>query len=707
MADTAAASGAEHSNYVAQLGSSDPEEVYGALRTIKNSVIGSSTKKALYMRLDVVAAVSAVLTSAQTSVASRIQATAIVGSLARSRSAGAAAAGGLAARGVVAALVRQLSAGTDARLVEASERALHALLAHSETLAAGGGAEDALVAQVLGIIGGGAGGDSQAGARAVIRLELAVLIVARLCVSEARQYMVANTGVIDALVRQLGRSPAHVRLQAATLQALAALSYENAEICAALAEVGGGGGGGGVAAAAVRLARADDALVRLHACRVAANLSRMRALAAGDVQAVVVPALVRLVRAPAAAAAAGAGAAGADVGADVGVEAVQALGYVCHEDADVQAAARAAGAIDALVGRLAAAWAAAQGDFGDAARFAREARAAFLALGTVVSTNEESRRAAVDAGAFAHIVRALGHGDAGVRAAACLCARYIVRSVAICRTHAADAGLLRPLVGLLRDASSDVQATAAATLVNLLSDFSPLRADALRLGLLPTLAALLDAAAPAVRRNALWAVRNLLVNVDDATRAAVVEAVGMARLLALSEGADAAMREHAVGALRNVAADSAAGCDAVFAARGPAATLALLAALAARPDAPADRAVLVHALYLANNIVVRSDAHRAAVAAHVPLVQAVVAHVASRAPEVAVAALWCVSSVAAGGAGDAGGGAGLRLLRRLGVAQVLARLLADPALPLEVQDRVKGCMDYFGGAEPGPDAASA
>ncbi|KAJ2782504.1 hypothetical protein GGI15_002891 [Coemansia interrupta] len=682
--------GTQHRDYVAQLGSSDPDEVYGALRTIKNSVIGSSTKKALYVRLDVVAAVSAVLASAATGVASRIQATAIVGSLARSRTAGAAVAGGAVARGVVAALVRQLEAGTDARLVEASERALYALLAHSETLgAAGGAAEDALVAQVLGIIGsdgGGGGGDSAAGARAAIRLELAVLIVARLCVSEARQYMVANTGVIDALVRQLARTPAHVRLQAATLQALAALSYENGEICAALAEVGDGG----VAAAVVRLARADDAHVRLHACRVAANLSRMRVLAGGDVQAVVVPALVRLVREPAG-----------------DVDAVQALGYVCHEDADVQAAARAAGAIDALVGRLAAAWAAAQGDFGDAARFAREARAAFLALGTVVSTNEESRRAAVDAGAFGHIVRALGHGDAGVRSAACLCARYIVRSVAICRTHAADAGLLRPLVGLLEDGSSDVQATAAATLVNLLSDFSPLRADALRLGLLPRLAALLDAGAPAVRRNALWAVRNLLVNVDDATRAAVVDAVGMPRLLALSEGADAALREHAVGALRNVAADSAAGCDALVAARGAPATLHLLAALAARPDTPADRPALVHALYLANNIVVRSDAHRAAVAAHVPLVQAVVAHVESRAPEVAVAALWCVSSVAAAAAGD-DAAAGLRLLRRLGVPQVLARLLADPALPLEVQDRVKGCMDSLGctdglGAGASPD----
>ncbi|KAJ2635303.1 hypothetical protein GGF40_003695 [Coemansia sp. RSA 1286] len=668
---------AVHSSYVQKLGSSDPDEVYGALRTIKNSVIGSSSKKALYMRLEIVPAVSTLLADAATSARSREQATAIVGSLVRSREGGAAAAAALAARGVVGALVGQL-AGGDARLVEVTERALNALLEHRETLAAAVAAatEGELVGQVLAIIDAadvtalGAQGQGQA------RVELAVLIVGRLCDSEARQYMVANTGVIAALVRLLLAPRAHWRLQAATLRALSALSYENSEICLALGAVQDGG----VAAAVLRLARAGDATLRLYACQVAANLSRMRAMAARDVQAVAVPALVRLVRE-----------------AD-GVAAVQALGYLCHEDADVQAVARSAGAIDALVSRLAAAWRVAEGDFGDAARGADEARAAFLTLGTVVSTNEDCRRAAVDAGAFGHIVRALGHSDAGVRAAACLCARYIVRSVAICRTHAPESGLLRPLLGLLHDSSADVQATAAATLVNLLSDFSPLRVEALKLGLLPTLVQLLDAPAPAVRRNALWAVRNVLIRIDDDTRRAVVDGVGVGRLLDLAAPgcADTAMQEHAVGALRNIAAESAWGIDQLFAARGVDWALDMLARLVAQSSAQTDRAVLVHTLYLVNNVAVRSDSRCCDIAGHDALMRAVVAHVGSTVAEVAIAALWCVSSVASHSRDD-GSGASVHApaLRRLGVARTLARLLADQALPLDVRDRVKSCQDYF------------
>ncbi|KAJ1821808.1 hypothetical protein LPJ75_000623 [Coemansia sp. RSA 2598] len=665
-----------HGSYVQLLGSSDPDEVYGALRTIKNNVIGSSTKKTLYMQLQIIPAVSALLTADSTSVASRVQATAIVGSLARSRDSGAKAAAALASQGVVGALVGQLAANADEKLVEASERALNALLEHGEMLGAAVAAatEGALVEQVLAIIGA-ADTDADLGIHSHARVELAVLIIGRLCVSEARQYMVANTGVIDALVRLLLAPKAHFRLQAATLRALAALSYENAEICTALGAVRDGG----VAAAVLRLARASDATLRLHACEVAANLCRMRAVSSRDVQAVAVPALVRLVRE-----------------AD-GVAAVQALGYLCHEDADVQAVARSAGAIDALVGRLKTAWSIEEGDFGDAVRGAREAKTAFLALGTVVSTNEECRRAAVDAGAFSHIVKALGHRDAGVRAAACLCARYIVRSVAICRTHAPESGLLKPLLALLHDSNADVQATAAATLVNLLSDFSPLRVDALKLGLLPTLVQLLEASAAPVRRNALWAVRNVLVKIDDDTRREVVEGVGIARLLSLSEpGADPAMQEHAVGALRNIAAESTWGIDKVFAARGVARTLDLLAQLVSQSSAQSERPVLVHSLYLVNNIAVRSDTRCCDIAGHRQLMSAVVSHIGSSVSEVAIAALWCVSSIASHQRDD-GSGASIHAstLRRLGVARTLTRLLSNQALPLDVRDRVKSCQDYF------------
>ncbi|KAJ1887634.1 hypothetical protein LPJ66_009014, partial [Kickxella alabastrina] len=186
------------------------------------------------------------------------------------------------------------------------------------------------------------------------------------------------------------------------------------------------------------------------------------------------------------------------------------------------------------------------------------------------------------------------------------------------------------------------------------------------------------------------------------TRREVVAQVGAARLLALAaadaSGADAALREHAVGALRNVAADSAWGVDAIFAAAGDRLP-ALLAALASERG---DRHVRVHALYLANNVAVRSAARCAVLAAHAPLVRAVAAAVEAPDAEVAVAALWCVSSIASHRGGDSADDSGGRavhvhvpVLRAHGVAEALDRLLADKAQPLDVRDRVKSCMDYF------------
>ncbi|KAJ2726245.1 hypothetical protein GGI07_000722 [Coemansia sp. Benny D115] len=663
-----------HATHVQQLGSADPGEVYTALRSIKNNVIGSSAKKALYVRLQVVPAVTALLLSNETSIESRTQATVIVSSLARAH--GEEVAEALAGSGVVDALIHQMAgpqAAQDTRLVEASARALNALLEHSAALSAIAD-EAALVAQALEIINS-TDTKSALGMHGHACAEVAVLIVARLCVSEAGQYLVANTGVIDALVRLLLAEHAHMRLQAAALQALGALSYENAEICAAL----GAARNGDVARAVLRLVRAQDTTLRLHACEVAANLGRMRAVAARDVQAVAVPALVKLI-------------------STGSTRAVQALGYLCHEDADGQAAAKAAGAIDALLQRLAAAWELGEGDFADPQRSAVEARAAFLALGTVVSTNEECRRSAVDAGIFGHIVRALTHKDASVRAAACLCARYIVRSVAICRTNVPESGILRPLLALLDDTDVDVQATAAATLVNLLTDFSPLRTDALKLGLLDKLAALLDSPQAAVRKNALWAVRNLLFGAEDDTRREIIAHVGADRLLALAQPdtpADAPLQEHAVGALRNVVADSRVGIDAVFTAAGGNAAMVELLTKLIQPTN--DRAVLVHALYLVNNIAVRAPERCAAIVEHRPLLQAIVQHVASSASEVAIAALWCISSITSHETMVGGTSQSIHamVLHNLGVSGMLQRLLADPAVPMDVRDRVKGCVDSF------------
>ncbi|KAJ2781322.1 hypothetical protein H4R18_002950 [Coemansia javaensis] len=665
--------------YIQQLQSPNPVEVYGALRTIKNAIIGSNAKKALYFRLEIIPHVCALLAMDDTDVQIRIQATAIVSSLAHKDEATAKL---LVEGGVMAPLISQIVPGTDAVLVEASERALNALLSYTATKM---GAEEhtyALVPYLLSIVAKGKELAQVVEMRTHARIELAVLILGKLCVTESRQFTVANAGAIDLLVPLLVRG--HPRLQMATLQTLAALSYENPEICRALATVSHDGRA--LAAIVLELARHQDAEIRLQACVCVSNLSRMRvagAAAARDIQNVAVPALVKLLRC-------------AEVGE---LHVIQALGYLCHEDADIQIAAKNAGAIADLIQILTKIEGQEGDDFVDHAHSVRVTKAALLAMGTIVSAGEECRAKAVESQALAHLVRAMGHGDDGVKAAACLCTQYIVRSVPICRTHVPESGILKPLLRLVRCDAAEVQVKATAALINMLPEFSPLRAEALKENIVDTLAELLGSTTVLLRRNALWCIRNLLINVDDDTRRAIIDKVGIGYVCELAlPDSDPMIREQAAGILQNITADNDMGIEAIFGSLGAERVVELLRCLL---DADATTQIQIHGLYLANNIAVRSQARCEHIVKSRPLLQAIVARTAHPVSEIAIGALWCIDSIATHPAAAAGAGedgdAPLYLpdLRELGVQALLESTLDSPGLCLGVRDRVKSCLDYF------------
>ncbi|KAJ2351959.1 hypothetical protein H4S02_013538, partial [Coemansia sp. RSA 2611] len=316
--------------HIEQLQSANPVEVYGALRTIKNAIIGSNAKKAVYYRLQIVPHVSALLAMDDTDVQIRIQATTIVSSLAHK---GEEIAQQLA-EGAMAPLISQLVPGTDTELMEASERALNALLGYTATQTGVDEQAPLMIPYLLDIISEARSSAQIYEMRVHARVELAVLLLEKLCVTEARQFMVANTGVMDLLVPLLQRG--YARLQVATLRAFAALSYENMEISRALATVTHDGRQFPVVVA--DLARHRDADIRLHASLCLANLSRMRALnEARSAQGVAVTALVGLLR-------------GGEVAR---LRVIEALGYMCHEDAEIQMAAKNAGAVGDLIAILA------------------------------------------------------------------------------------------------------------------------------------------------------------------------------------------------------------------------------------------------------------------------------------------------------------------------------------------------------------------
>ncbi|KAJ2496685.1 hypothetical protein IWW47_003754, partial [Coemansia sp. RSA 2052] len=609
------ASTQQHAHFVEQLQSPDPVEVYSALRTIKNAIIGSTTKKSLYFRLQIIPHVTFLLAMDDTDVQIRVQATAVISSLAHK---GEEAARQLLDSGVVSSLIAQIAPGSDAVLMEASVRALNALLSYESIKLGVEKHVSLLVPYLLSIITEAKDASRVYEMRAHARVELAILVLGKLCMTEARQYTIANTGVIDMLASLL--LCGYPRLQIAALKALSALSYENMEICGALFLVKLKHKT--YMEAILDLARHQDPDISLNACMCVSNMSRMRiGDLLKDIQTVVVPALVKLLKTPGV----------------LALQVVQSLGYLCHEDADIQSATKNAGVISELIKILSVIEGQENADFVDQDYNMRMVKGVFLTLGTIVSTNEECRRKAVEDQALVYLVRAMGHKDNGVKAAACLCTRYIIRSVSICRTHVPESGILAPLMALLQDKTADVQVTASATLVNLLTDFSPLRADALKEGLVDILVRLLSSPNSTVCRNALWSIRNLLVGIDDDTRKEIIEKIKIETLFALSSPPhEPFLQEHALGALRNVVADSVLGIKAVFDTMGNDKVIELLRQ-ATRTDAEAS--IKVHGLYLANNIAVRSQEHCEIIVGDEWLLRSIASHITNASSEVAIAAL--------------------------------------------------------------------
>ncbi|KAJ2909601.1 hypothetical protein GGI21_001722 [Coemansia aciculifera] len=411
-----------------------------------------------------------------------------------------------------------------------------------------------------------------------------------------------------------------------------------------------------------------------------------------DIQTVVVPALVKLLK----------------VSDFSTLQVVQSLGYLCHEDADIQSAAKNAGVISELIRILSVIEGQESADFVDQEHNMRMVKGVFLTLGTIVSTNEECRRKAVEDQALVYLVRAMGHPDDGVKTAACLCTRYIIRSVSICRTHVPESGILAPLMALLQDKTIDVQVTASATLVNLLTDFSPLRADALKEGLVDILVKLLGSQNSTVCRNALWSIRNLLVGIDEDTLKAIIEKVKIETLFALSSPPNEAfLQEHALGALRNIVSDYMLGINAVFDTMGSNKVIELLRQATLSDTEPA---IKVHGLYLANNIAVRSQEHCQIIVGDEWLLRSIASHITNESSEVAIAALWCIDSIASHRAPtqsqpESDGGESIdetrgtcrymSELRDLEVQSTLEHMLDDLDLSLDVRDRVRSCLDYF------------
>ncbi|KAH7908768.1 armadillo-type protein [Hygrophoropsis aurantiaca] len=192
--------------------------------------------------------------------------------------------------------------------------------------------------------------------------------------------------------------------------------------------------------------------------------------------------------------------------------------------------------------------------------------ACLTAIATIALFDHEIKRDVADnLQLLPTIHTSLSHKNVGVRYAACQCVRALSRAVAVLRTNVMDTGVGLTLFKVFKKQDEDPRVTsvALATVCNLITDFSPLRPTLLEDGLLPRLMQLLENGDTEIRVNVLWAMKNLLRLSDMAIKKKTMAALTWALLIELSIDPEAAIQEQAFWILRNITGDPQ-GIDYVF-----------------------------------------------------------------------------------------------------------------------------------------------
>ncbi|KDQ10170.1 hypothetical protein BOTBODRAFT_178365 [Botryobasidium botryosum FD-172 SS1] len=180
----------------------------------------------------------------------------------------------------------------------------------------------------------------------------------------------------------------------------------------------------------------------------------------------------------------------------------------------------------------------------------------FTAIATSTLHSDPVRRALLNMTppVLSAVARSTTHIDAGVRYAACQCARTLSRSVQVLRTSIGDSGLAMSLFGLMKEEKDmRVLNIAVMGITNMVNNFAPTRAILIQSGALKKLVELIKPHDDPMRLNATWALRNALYRSSSEEKRLITAELGWDRFSSLLADAVQAVREQAMSCLRNIA----------------------------------------------------------------------------------------------------------------------------------------------------------
>ncbi|KAJ1910751.1 hypothetical protein H4219_006133 [Mycoemilia scoparia] len=704
-----------HRNLSQKLTSTNPVEVHDTLCDIKNAIIGSNSKKKLYCQLDIIPKILSILATPDIDTQIRIQATNIISSLSHCKQLEVART--LVQYGVIDTLVSFIAPGSDTVLMTSALRALKALfvfkgiqvyesisslvpyllsiisninLLCAETTTTAAATHSAATDNITTAVtkGGGRQGSSSSGSESWgLRIELAALVLAKVCNSEARQVAIINLGAVNSLVGLISvkdrESSNYLKLRIAGCKALSSLAYENAEIAQNLMIYSVNGGGGAASNVPLldvllELIKSTNEELRLNAARCLTNICHM--VDSQDIQEkislAVIPALIKLIKYT-----------------DVDInQVVQIFGYICHDREPIQMIAVNNGGLEALNQYLRKLdEIESSGDvFINSDTIAEKIKNILLTTGTITSSHEECRRKAESLGMASMFINKLEHKDPRIRTASCLCIRSLSRSSDLSRTKLPEAGVLDPLLKLLDDPIEDVRAMGVDTLTNFMQGGNPLRKVAVEKGVINKLIQSLNSSNMQLSKKALFTLKNMMCNSETELKVKIMETVGYDRIKDYVYGKDKDFQNLSAQVIRNMVCGSAEGVEAVLNAYAESGLMDIIQILiTSKSDT-----ILTDSFYIITNIAAIDEKYRDVFIRYRSILEAVLDNLSHPSYEVKLACVWCINNLTWNSNGNSTG-----LLKRaailcgMGVREKLEAIQNE--LELDVNDQVKATLDQI------------
>jgi len=184
--------------------------------------------------------------------------------------------------------------------------------------------------------------------------------------------------------------------------------------------------------------------------------------------------------------------------------------------------------------------------------------AAFKAFAALGETQEDIRRSIIEGeNIISHLKFGLQDDSLEVQVAALSCLHSLSRSVKQLRTSLLDAEVWQPLLKLIKTEDKDLVRTSSRTLCNLLLDFSPSKDILLQQeGTVELLSKLVLHSDDEVKLNGVWALMNITYKADSELRAKILAHFGVLQILETVEDDCPKLKIKALGLLRNILCDA-------------------------------------------------------------------------------------------------------------------------------------------------------